>query len=528
MELQNYLSILRDRWITALLTAVLVFGAVAAFTFLQTPEYQATNRVFVQTQAGSNVADLNSGVNFASQQITSYADVATTPLVLDPVIDELGLDVTAQQLAAQISTTVPPETLILEIIATDTDPAQAAAIANATSDSLQAQVSDLETNGDDASVELTVISPAVEPSSPSSPSIPRNIAIGLVLAVLAAVTTAILRDLIDNRIRRAEDIERLYKRPVIAAIPNSRDANQLPLIAAQHPQSLQAEAYRGLRTNLQFMGLSGERRSVLFTSSLPGEGKSSSAINLAHVVAQAGNRVLLIDADLRRPSVAKYLGLESGAGLTTVLSGRADLEDVTQPLEMDGLEVLTSGQIPPNPSELLGSENMKDLLKKAHETYDFIVIDTAPLLAVTDAVVLSRHVGGTVVVAQSERVRRPQLEQSIQKLDAVESRLLGVVLNRVHGGSRGPYRYNYSYASDDASSSTHAVAVASKQVEPDRMPTAPVRSESAAPPSARNPTRIGKRKDIGARRGRRLAISTKDTGAPKPWPGLSGRNHGAK
>ncbi|MGP5709256.1 polysaccharide biosynthesis tyrosine autokinase [Brachybacterium alimentarium] len=523
--MQNYLSILRDRWISALITAVLVFGAVAGFTFLQTPEYEATNRVFVQTQTGSNMTDLNSGVNFASQQITSYADVATTPLVLDPVIDKLRLDVTAQHLATHITTTVPPETLILEITATDDSAAQAAAIANATSESLQSQVSDLETNGEDATVELTVISPAVEPDSPSSPNIPRNIAIGFVLAVLAGITAAILRDLIDNRVRRTEDIERLYERPVIAAIPNSRNAKQLPLIAAQHPQSLQAEAYRGLRTNLQFMGLTGDSRSVLFTSSLPGEGKTSSAINLAHVVAQAGNRVLLVDADLRRPSIAKYLGLESGAGLTTVLSGRADLGDVTQPLETSGLEVLAAGPIPPNPSELLGSKNMEAVLTVAQASYDFIVIDTAPLLAVTDAVVLSRHVGGTVVVAQSERVRRPQLAQSLEKLDAVDARLLGIVLNRVHGGSRGSYSYSYSYASDENPLDPQAVAKASILVEPRPISDTPRRKPPLTARTTKSEARAARNHHTGTRRGRRVALSTEEAATSKPWPGASDQNH---
>lgn len=518
MELQHYLTILRDRWIPALVTAFLVMGAVAAFTLLQTPQYQATNRVFVQTQAGSTVADLNSGVNFASQQITSYADVATTPLVLDPVIEELGLDTTARELADQISTTVPPETLILEITVTDEDPAQAAAIANATSQSLSTQVSALDTSGEEPTVELTVIAPATEPASPASPSIPRNIAIGFVLAVLAGVAIAIMRDLLDNRVRRPDDIEKLFTQPVIAAIPASKDAKHLPLISGQHPRSLQAEAYRSLRTNLQFMGLTGENRSVLVTSSLPREGKSSSAINLAHVIAQAGNHVLLIDADLRRPSVAEYLGLEGDAGLTSVLIGDADLEDVAQPMETEGLDVLTSGPIPPNPSELLGSKAMQELLAEAMTTYDFVVVDTAPLLAVTDAVVLSYYVGGTVVVAQSERVRRPQLQQSLEKLDAVEARILGVALNRVHGGSRGTYTYNYSYTSDEAPSTPRAVAKAAGDVEPgpidDGVPAVAATAQKKPLPSRHV-------QGGGKRRSKRVAAPLDDSATPKPWPGAT-------
>ncbi|MFQ6484502.1 polysaccharide biosynthesis tyrosine autokinase [Brachybacterium epidermidis] len=478
VELQNYLSILRDRWIPALIAALLVLGAVVGFTLLQTPTYQAKNRMFVQTQAGGSVTELNSGVTFARQQITSYADLATTPLVLEPVIEELGLDSSPQGLASQISTSVPPETLILEITASSEDPGQAAEIANATAESLRQTVSELETDGDTSSVELTVIAPAITPSSPASPSLPRNLAVGLVLALMAGVATAIIRDLLDNRVRRPEDIEKTFERPVIAKIPSSRDTKHLPLIAARHPQSLQAEAYRDLRTNLQFMGLAEGQRGVLITSSLPGEGKSSSAINLAHVIAQSGARVLLIDADLRRPSIHQYLSLEGNAGLTTVLIGEAELDELVQPLETEGLDVLTSGPIPPNPSEMVGSEKMEQLLATAMAQYDFVVVDAPPLLAVTDAVVLSHHVGGALVVARSEAVKKQQLAQALQKLESAGGRTLGVILNRVPTGNRGAYSYTYTYSSVKSAVKPSAVAEAAGSVTPAAMAEA---APSAAP-----------------------------------------------
>lgn len=517
MELQNYLMILRERWGSALLTALLVLAAVVGYTVLQTPTYQATNRVFVQTEAGSTVADLSSGVNFASQQITSYADLATTPLVLDPVIEQLGMDTSPQSLADQISTTVPPETLILEITATSEDPAQAATIANATSESLRTQVAALESNGEGSTVELTVISPATEPSSQASPNMLRNVAVGVVIALLAGVGTAVLRDVLDNRVRRPDDIENGFDRAVIAAIPASRDAKHLPLVAAQHPQSIQAEAYRELRTNLQFMGFADENRSVLFTSSLPGEGKSSSAINLAHVLAQSGSRVLLIDADLRRPSLATYLGLEGNAGLTTVLIGEADIDDVTQPLETDGLDVLASGSVPPNPSELLGSKRMEQLLSAAMATYDFVVVDSTPLLAVTDAVVLSHVVGGTVVVAQSERVTKQQLSQALEKLDAVEARLLGVILNRVHSGPRGGYSYQYTYTSDTGPEKPRTVAKASAKLD-SAAPIPPQKQAPAAGPHRSAPNATAPR-SAGKRRAKRSRRGIDESALPKPWPG---------
>lgn len=516
VELQQYLTMLKERWVSALLTALLVLGTVVAATLLQTPLYQATTRLFVQTQTGSSVADLNSGVNFASQQITSYADLATSPLVLDPVIEELSLNDTALQLADSISTAVPPDTLILEITASSENATESASIANATAASLQGAVAELETNGESATVELTVISPAQTPATPTSPSVPRNLVLGVMLAFLAGIGVAVARALVDNRVRTSHDIEESIHRPVIASIPVSRNSRQLPLITVQHPQSLQAEAYRELRTNLQFTGLARGLRSVLVTSSLAGEGKSSSAINLAYVLAQARNRVLLIDADLRRPSVASYLGLEGNAGLTTVLIGEAEIADLAQPLDVEGLEVLTSGPIPPNPSELLGSATMEQTLRNATADYDYVIVDTSPLLAVTDAAVLSQIVGGTLVVAQSERVKKPQLRASVEKLAAVDARILGVLLNRVPKRVRDAYSYKYRY---DSETSSRAATTRQRK------------SLKSAPAIKNQPITESQRSEPGATRaatvapGKRRARSRKNADHPgaevRAWPGAS-------
>lgn len=456
MELQQYLTILKERWSTAAIAAVLVLAVVSTLTLTRTPTYTATNRVFVQTEAGASVSERSSGVNFASQQIITYADLARTPIVLDPVIEELGLDLTANELADRISTTIPEDTLIIDITASSVDPEVASAIANATSESLRAQVATLEAPTQEAAatgatedgfeavpstVELTVISAAATPSSPASPNIPRDLALGVLLALLAGLAAAVVRDFLDNRVRRPADIEALYDLPVIGSIPSVHSSENVALIAAQKPSSVQAEAYRELRTNLHFMLTADRMNTLLVTSSLSGEGKSSTAINLAQVLAQAGDRVLLVDADLRRPSLAAELGLERTVGLTTVLIGDVELDDVTQPLETAGLDVLTSGPIPPNPSELLGSEAMRSLLEAASEAYDYVVVDTAPLLAVTDAVALSRFVDGSLVVAQSDRVKKQQLGEALAKLDSVDARVLGVVANNAPREVRDVYTY---------------------------------------------------------------------------------------
>lgn len=476
MELQQYLTILKERWSTAAIAAVIVLAVVSTLTLTRTPTYTATNRVFVQTEAGGSVSERSSGVNFASQQIITYADLAKTPIVLDPVIEELGLDLTADQLADRISTRIPEDTLIIDITASSVDPQVASAIANATSESLRAQVSSLEAPTQEAAatgttedgfeavpstVELTVISAAATPSSPASPNIPRDLALGVLLALLAGLAAAVVRDFLDNRVRRPADIEALYDLPVIGSIPSVHSSQNVALIAAQKPSSVQAEAYRELRTNLHFMLTADRMNTLLVTSSLSGEGKSSTAINLAQVLAQAGDRVLLVDADLRRPSLATELGLERTVGLTTVLIGDVELDDVTQPLETAGLDVLTSGPIPPNPSELLGSEAMRSLLEAASEAYDYVVVDTAPLLAVTDAVALSRFVDGSLVVAQSDRVKKQQLGEALAKMDSVDARVLGVVVNNAPRDVRDVYTYL-----PDEESSEPAVSVVPAEDRP--------------------------------------------------------------
>lgn len=232
---------------------------------------------------------------------------------------------------------------------------------------------------------------------------------------------------------------------MIGLISFDEDAAQHPLISEVDPHSPRAEAYRRLRTNLQFLKMEGQANSIVITSSIEGEGKTTTAINIASTLADAGESVLLIDADLRRPKVAGYLSLENAAGLTTVLIGRAGLTDVVQPYGRGNFHVLTAGNTPPNPAELLGSTAMERLLAEAAARYDVVLIDAPPLLPVTDAAVLSRFVGGSLVVVGSREVRRPQLAAALATLKAVDARILGLVLNKIRRDDEDRYSYGYSY-----------------------------------------------------------------------------------
>jgi capsular exopolysaccharide synthesis family protein len=196
---------------------------------------------------------------------------------------------------------------------------------------------------------------------------------------------------------------------------------------------------------LRFTNVSGRVKTIVVTSSVPGEGKSTTATNLAIALAQAGQTVCLVDADLRRPMVNDYLGIDRNVGLTTALVGSADINDLLQPWGQDSLYVLASGQIPPNPSELLGSEEMKGLVGRLEQAFDMVVIDAPPLLPVTDAAVLSQFVGGVVMVASAQKIRQHELEKSLHALEMVGANVLGVVLNRLP--AKGPDAYAYGYYS---------------------------------------------------------------------------------
>jgi polysaccharide biosynthesis transport protein len=225
-------------------------------------------------------------------------------------------------------------------------------------------------------------------------------------------------------------------------VASLRDRSRLTV--ADAPGSPQAEQFRQLRTNLEFLRVADEQAGaasvVAVTSATAAEGKSTVASNLATALAETGARVLLVDADLRRPSVADVLGLEGGVGLTTVLAGQADVDDVVQEWGSAGLRVLPSGAVPPNPAELLGSPAMRRLIAELRARYDHVVVDTTPVLPVADASVLSRLVDGLVVVANARRVRRRQLIQGLGDLAQVSARVLGVVLNQVR---RDEESYSY-------------------------------------------------------------------------------------
>ncbi|MCU1513642.1 MAG: polysaccharide biosynthesis tyrosine autokinase [Microbacteriaceae bacterium] len=443
MELRDYLRVLRKRWmLIAILTLACVTGA-AVVSILTTPTYEATTKVYVSVQNSGAAGELAQGSSFVQQQVKSYSEVITSERVLKPVISQIGLHETVEELALDVTASAPLDTVNIEISVTRPDPQQAADLANAITAEAREQIAEISrpSNGDESPITVSVLQSATVPIEPVAPNTRLNLVLGLLVGVLLGLLTAVLIEVLDTRIRSERDVKLLTDAPILGGIAFDKTAAKRPLIVQAEPNSPRAEAFRTLRTNLQFLDVEGGPRSFVVTSSLESEGKSTTAANLAIAVAQSNTRVLVIDADLRQPKLAEYMGLEGAVGLTDVLIGRARLEDVLQPWGTQNLVVLPAGAVPPNPSELLGSHAMAELLRQVERAFDMVIIDAPPLLPVTDGALLAKQSRGALLVVAAGRSRRAELDAAIATLQNVNARLSGIVLTMLP--TRGPEAYGY-------------------------------------------------------------------------------------
>lgn len=450
MELQDYLTIARKRWRVIALVTLLVVGVAAASSALATKVYESSTQFFVSTTGASDSGALLQGSTFTQQRVKSYAQLLTTPRVLDQVAQSTGVDPAG--LDTRVRATTPPDTVLIDVAVRDADPEVAQQIAAAIAEVFPQTVAELESpaGAETSPVKVTLVKPPSVSSSPVSPQPVRNIGLGLLIGLLAGLGAAMLREVLDKRVKTLEDVKAITSAPILGSISFDPDAPRRPLIVEVDPRSARSEAFRALRTNLTFIDASDHPKTIVVTSSTAGEGKSTVTMNLALSMAQSGARVCLIEADLRRPKVLEYMGLDGSVGLTDALIGQADIHDVMQPYGDTNLWVIGSGPIPPNPSELLGSMPMRNSLDALSRSFDQIIIDVPPTLPVTDAAVLSTIVDGVIVVAGSGLVERDQLEHTIQSLESVNGRVLGLVLNRVPKQAGKQYsRYEYALPDDE-------------------------------------------------------------------------------
>jgi len=451
MELIRYARILR-RWMWMIVICPIVAALTAGIvSFSLPPVYEAQVVVLVRPAQPLASTDPTVAALSAEQVSSTYAKLMVERPMLESVIADLGLKTRPDALEQTIKVTPQPGTTILDVRVQSSNPALASDVANRLVANFIADVKRIqqqETQFPNArsADNLVVVSPAVVPDRPVSPNKALNIAIAFGAGLLLALGVAYLLDYLDQSIKSDEELtERLGLITIghVAFVPPGKGRRaELVVMDSQSPS---AEAYKALRTSLLFSTLDQELKSVVITSPGPGEGKSRTAANLAVVLAGAGHKTLLIDADFRRPSQHKIFGRIRNVGLTNLI-----LQDVTEDEaivavdQVPNLWLATSGPIPPNPSELLGSGRLRELMARLKGAFTYVILDTPPVNAVTDAALLASVANGTILVVEQGRTTFPALAHAKQLLDRVGARTIGVVMNKVRASS-GSYSYGYGY-----------------------------------------------------------------------------------
>jgi len=508
MDVRHLIAIVRASLPLLVVSVLLAAGAAFLVSNLQGKVYEAKATLLV----GQSLSAVNPDYSqlLVSQRLsTTYAVVATKRPILDAVIEQLGLDVTPDELSKHVHADAPLDSTLLTITAQDANPARAAEIADSLAEQLIAaspaiqgrqaefqasidadlkatqdqitrtqvrvdalaaitsrtaqQEAELQTLEDrlvslrstyatllsfssgNAANLLSVIEPAVVPLEPVSPRPVLNVLIAAVLGLLIAVGIAFAAEYFDDTIKDADAVQEaigLSTLGTIARMKREQGRSEMYQLASLlRPSSGVAEAYRTLRSNIEFASVDAPMRTILVTSALPGEGKTITAANLAAVFAQAGHRVLLVDADLRKPGVHLAFNLPNAQGLTTLLrSDDVSLDAITQATEQENLRILTTGPLPPNPAELLGSQRMRTVLERLKAGGDILVFDSPPLQAVTDPAILGSLLDGTLLVIDTGHSRRNTVRQGREALARAGANVLGAVLNRM------PARSQFDYA----------------------------------------------------------------------------------
>lgn len=489
--LHGYLLILRRHlaWVTV--PAFLGLAGGVAIPFAQPKQYSATAQILVQA---SGVAGIPGG----SQSPVTPTDVQTLQqlVVSAPVRAAVSRRLGS---APAVTTSQIAQTNMIAVTATQREPAMAARLANAYARAfvsyqqtmaiknltnaekqirsqiralstqiqalhssprvaqvaalynqetiLKGQLAQLSVSGASQINSVELVTPATQPASPSSPGPLEDGALGLTAGLLLGICAAFLRSSLNDALDSKEVVERLAGWPVLVMVPaftSWKKRNRALLVSQSSPTSPTAEAYRSLRTSLQFARQERSLRVLVVTSPSAGEGKTCTAANLGLAFAQAGERALIVSCDLRRPRVCEFFGLTEQAGLTSVLLQSQALADVVQPVpDQPNLWVLGAGPLPPNPAEVLNGTAVRDLFAQLPGQFDLVIVDTPPVLPVTDATILSAFADGVLLLAAAGRTRRGELRRAAEKLRQVHAPVVGVVLNEVT--KQVGYDYGYSY-----------------------------------------------------------------------------------
>ncbi|WP_309127659.1 polysaccharide biosynthesis tyrosine autokinase [Microbacterium sp.] len=465
MRLRDYAGAFRRYWLAIILMMAVGVGMGYGWAKLQTPVYEAdaSGYITISDQTDESLFSPGQADSLAKSKVPTYLDMATWRSVAQHAADELGLSASPEALVQRIVVENPEGTAILKITASSESPTSARDLASAWVTALASEIDRVEGSGEPGSADMTIQlgESASLPGAPIFPDTVMAMIVGLLLGLGGGVAFALVRAIADRRLRSADDVEQRLSVPVAGTLPDVgtlsggkrlyRLDEEVTGVKAQRADFAVRESLRMLRTNLQFMNVDHPPRTIIVTSAMPGEGKSTVAANLAGTLAANGAHVILVDGDLRRPTVADTTGVNGDIGLTDVLAGRIDITQALRRVNgIPNLLVLPAGTLPPNPSELLGSERMHSLLKDLAK-HAMVIVDAPPLLAVTDGAVLTRHADGALVVVSAGRTGYDVVDKAIDVLEKIHGHVLGVVLNRVPvtGGTYGGV-YAYEAAGAEA------------------------------------------------------------------------------
>ncbi len=444
MSLGWVLTTLKRGW--KFLATGLVLGALLALgmSLLQDEEYSVSTQFFVSTTSTTDLTEAQQGSELSQQRALSYVRLLEGRDFASILVDRLRLSADPESLSDRIEASAVPDTVLIDVAVRADSPRRALDVAEAIGAEFPDYVAGLEAPGDGglATVQVRVTEQPVEPISPSSPKLTLNSLAGASLGLLSVGLVLLARRRLDRSVKEPDDVARLTGTPVIGTVLQDAALHHNHTID-RAPTSRTAEDYRQLRTNLQFLNIDEPPKVIMVSSALPSEGKTTAVVNLGLALADAGRQVTIIEADLRKPKVTRYLGLVGGAGLTNVLSGSAELADVMQNYGNAGLRVLGAGPTPPNPGELLSSHHMFSLLDKLRGENDFVLLDTPPLLPVADSTGLAVYMDGVLLSVRYGSTHRDQLQQAAVTLERVGAKVLGVILNIVPPKAELATAYGY-------------------------------------------------------------------------------------
>lgn len=444
-----------------LLLAGLLVGALLGlgYSMLQPKVYTSHATGYVTVGDGAGIGDVISGSAAAKEKAAAYlAFVNSGPVAEEIVAANPELNLTPAQVQGNLHASVDANSALINVSATGSSPENAQALANSSLQAVAKVANDLEGS---SSVRVIPLEDATLSRTPVSPNVFKLVGIGALIGLTLVLAAILLRRTVDTKLRTRDDATKAADAGILGVLPVSEELSEDNILRSQKDHISQ-EAIRQLRTNLRFVNVDNPPRAFIVTSAEPGEGKSTVSASIARALADAGEPVIIIDADLRRPTIAKKFKIDSKVGLTQVLAGQVELTDAVRQFEDTQLFILPAGRIPPNPSELLGSDKMRQLIAELASEFT-VIIDVPPVLPVTDAALLSTAVDGVVLVGSVGKTRKENLAEAAANLRKVNAQLIGVVINRAPRTGLGNTYYGFAYSSNGAYSNYYGVDEADSQ-----------------------------------------------------------------